>query len=540
VTSTLLRLVRPAAAAAAVLLVVGAVRAAPAAAAPVDAPPVTALSLTSRAGYSPVEDDGGPGYSPGSPALVGDAPAFLSLVVHVTNTGTEPLHDIVVAARVVTNGTLYDLRCRTVLLPRDVTQSEPRRGEPMRGKAAKGALQPPSSQRLDTGPWTNPALVLMPGQTLYCSVTVSDIMARLHEDVTSATAVGVDTGTAVSDDAHVWALADPAPPPQSWEITIGDVVWLDTDRDQTPDEGEPGIAGVRLSVKGPDGLPPTDWETGQPAGPQTTDENGVYHFRHLQPYGDYTVTLDLASPPLADLTATLHAGAGWSPESSTWSMLPPRRGDDSHEVNFGFVPKDPLVVTVDAPTTAVAGKTITVAGLADRPDVGRWDGPTVLEFRAGGTTAWTKVADARNDGGVLSASVTATRSGSFRYRTPGDYYTSSAVSREDHVLVRTAPVTLTAAAPASVRDGASLTVTGTIPRAGTAFQTGRTILEYSPEATTWTKTADVRSTTDGGLSAKVQPARTGSYRYRYLGDSKTAPGTSPARHVVVLEAAVTR
>lgn len=530
---SLLRLVRPTAAAAAVLLVAGAVQATPATAAP-SAAPVTALSLTSRAGYSELEDNGGPGLSPQSPAFLGDAPAFLHLVVHVTNTGTEPLHDITVATRVVTNGTLYDLRCTTVLLPPNAKQGESRQRRPVSGKSSQREVQQRATQRLSTEPWTRPALVLAPGDTLYCTVAIDGIMARLHEDVTSVTAVGVDTGTSVSDDAHVWALADPAPDPEPTpsSITIGDVVWLDTNRNRTKDEGEPGIAGVRLSVKGPDGLPPTDVETGQAVGRETTDADGVYHFRHLKPYVDYTVVVDLTSPPLTDLKATLYAGDGWSPESATWSMLSRRRTDDSHEVNFGFVPKDPLVVTIDAPTTAVPGTSIKLTGLTDRPGIGRWDGPTVLEFRAGGTTAWSKVADARNDRGVLSATVTVTRSGWFRYRTAGDYYTASAVSPEDHVLVRTAPVTLTTTAPATVRPGTPLIVTGTITRAGQPFQTGRALLEYSSDASTWSKIADVRSTTAGTLSATVQPARTGSYRYRYLGDSRTAPGTSPTRQVL--------
>jgi hypothetical protein len=78
-----------------------------------------------------------------------------------------------------------------------------------------------------------------------------------------------------------------------------------------------------------------------------------------------------------------------------------------------------------------------------------------------------------------------------------------------------------------VRQGSALTVTGTITRAGRPFTTGRSLCSTHPDATTWTTIAD------GTLTATVQPARTGSYRYHYGGDHTTAPGTSPAQQVTV-------
>ena len=43
----------------------------------------------------------------------------------------------------------------------------------------------------------------------------------------------------------------------------------------------------------------------------------------------------------------------------------------------------------------------------------------------------------------------------------------------------------------------------------------------------------------GAVTATVRPAVTGSYRFRYAGDSASSPATSPARPVVVLDAART-
>src|SRR5699024_6935607 len=42
------------------------------------------------------------------------------------------------------------------------------------------------------------------------------------------------------------------------KVSVGDFVWVDTDRDGIQDEGEPGIKDVVLTLVGPDGNPVID------------------------------------------------------------------------------------------------------------------------------------------------------------------------------------------------------------------------------------------------------------------------------------------
>src|SRR5690606_17686643 len=63
-------------------------------------------------------------------------------------------------------------------------------------------------------------------------------------------------------------------------VSLGDLVWVDTDRDGDQDEGEPGIPGVTLVLTGPDGEPVTD-VFGNLVEPTVTDENGRYSFDGL-------------------------------------------------------------------------------------------------------------------------------------------------------------------------------------------------------------------------------------------------------------------
>lgn len=542
-TSNLARFVRPAGAVTALLLVAGTLQAVPAAAEPTEY-----IRVWARAVYPYDETPSSPGYTPDAPADARLAPGSVSLDVQVQSTAAT-LHNITVAPRVVTNGRVEGIRCATTpIFPDDVPVPD----DAARASRQRESPQPDSRHRSSqlgaAQSWTDPTVVLAQYQSLYCAVDVSGITDKvLNEVVTSATAMDEDNRTLPPADTHVWAAAGALRPPPSDPLSIGQEAWLDRNGDgyqQTstdppnPDLNEPGIPGLHLTIVGPAGKPVPYYPTGQGViGPLTTDQDGRYRFDHLRPFVNYyTVTLDLDSPALAGLVKSRHAPGTVSPDGSSWSQkVHALSGGIGDAVNWPFLPKNMLALTLDTRWTAVAGSIMTITGHAERADIGAWDGPVVLESRAGGATTWTKVADATSDQGMLAVKVTATRSADFRLRAPGDHDTAPAISPDFHVVVRTTPVALTAAAPASVRQGAPLTVTGTIRRASKPFQTGRIVLEYSSDASTWTRVADVRSTA-GVMSATVQPSRTGSYRYRYLGDSTTAPGTSPARHVDVSSA----
>lgn len=519
-------LVHRAAVLTALLLGAGVVQAAPAAAAP-DSAPAAAVSVQAQAGFHEAEPDGGPGNSAGDPAELESA--GMSLVARIANTGTEPLHDIAVTVRVIANGQLSTgLFCTRPVDDEAQTLSSASSGQRV-------------GQSGDQVTWSYPELVLAPGEWLSCGTFIDRIWSgTLHEDVTTATATGVTSGTTVSADDHTWARSYvPAPPP--WEspapLGVGDLVWLDSDGDGLQDIGEPGIAGVRLTVQGPLVAPAP---VGGPPGPQTTDQKGSYYFPGVEPSEPppgltryYTVTVDPGSPGLKGLMPTREGvGDDDRRDSSTWSASSSTYALNDNGLDFGFVRKPAVGLTVDAPTTAVVGTTITVRGSIKRAGQ-PLSGTAVLEFKADAGSAWSTVEQVRSTpGGALSARVAATRSGSYRYRFAGDATTLPGTSAEDHVTVRKAAVALTAAAPSTVRRGSGVTVTGSITREGAPFLTG-TVLEFSPDGLAWAAVAQVRSTATGALSAAVKPNRTGSYRYRFTGSSTTAPGTSPARTVVV-------
>gem|GEM_PF-1650437 len=105
-------------------------------------------------------------------------------------------------------------------------------------------------------------------------------------DVITTDAIAEDEGySIIADDQDVTELCDTAveigelEEPCFIPNSIGDTVFEDTNGNGIQDEGEPGIAGVTITLTGP-------------AGPQTTttDENGNYIFEDL-PDGTYTVTV---------------------------------------------------------------------------------------------------------------------------------------------------------------------------------------------------------------------------------------------------------
>ena len=116
-------------------------------------------------------------------------------------------------------------------------------------------------------------------------------------------------------------------------VSVGDFVWNDRDRDGVQDAGEPGIAGVTLTITGPDGTPVVD-VNGAAVGPVVTDANGHYAFTLLPtlPAGQsYTVTVDTASPALTLYVQTSPAGG---PASDTADLT--QAGDADLTMDFGF------------------------------------------------------------------------------------------------------------------------------------------------------------------------------------------------------------
>ena len=104
--------------------------------------------------------------------------------------------------------------------------------------------------------------------------------------------------------------------------SIGDTVWLDADRDGIIDAGEERIAGVTLTLTGPNGTS-TD----------VTDANGEYLFEGLLP-GEYTVTVDETTLP-ADVEQTFDDDGTFTSNVSVTSI--PAGGSDLDQ-DFGYAP----------------------------------------------------------------------------------------------------------------------------------------------------------------------------------------------------------
>ena len=131
-------------------------------------------------------------------------------------------------------------------------------------------------------------------------------------------------------------------------VSVGDYVWVDTNRDGRQDPGEPGIPGVVLELLGPDGNPVTD-VYGKPVGPVTTGPNGEYTFENLPALtGEqtYTVRIDqnASAEALRPYIPTNPNHGDRTGDSSTWETTTQpgqlhNNGDRDPTLDFGFVTK---------------------------------------------------------------------------------------------------------------------------------------------------------------------------------------------------------
>lgn len=184
---------------------------------------------------------------------------------------------------------------------------------------------------------------------------------------------------AVGDDIAIDAACGAAPP-----VTLSGRLWNDANRNQAIDDGEDGIAGVEMIVRGPDHLAVTD-EDGE-AILATTGADGSYAFESLPPLADpsqrYRVELGrgLEGLPTSGL---LHTTA--AVRATTEDVSVP--GARQTGLDFGFSPRDEddpkrvlfrghadlLYPQID--TAADGGKSLRLRAKADelQPKVNDWD-----------------------------------------------------------------------------------------------------------------------------------------------------------------------
>ncbi|HLS50028.1 MAG TPA: SdrD B-like domain-containing protein, partial [Actinomycetaceae bacterium] len=136
-------------------------------------------------------------------------------------------------------------------------------------------------------------------------------------------------------------------------VSVGDYVWVDTNRDGIQNEDGTGIPGVTLVLTGPDDEPVTD-VYGNPVEPTVTDGEGFYTFDGLPALEEgqsYTVTIDqdASAEALKPYIPTIeNPDADRSEDSSTWvatSTGLTEDGDRDPTLDFGFV--QPMVSVGD-------------------------------------------------------------------------------------------------------------------------------------------------------------------------------------------------
>lgn len=149
-------------------------------------------------------------------------------------------------------------------------------------------------------------------------------------------------------------------------VEVGDLVWIDENRDGRQDAGEPGIPGVTLVLTGPDNEPVWDVD-GRPVMPVETDRDGLYLFPNLPVLEEgqsYTVTIDreASAEALAPYTPTVSLQGDREGDSSLWtadSQGLTKAGERDLTLDFGFVreqppvdPTKPPVVDPETPGTS--------------------------------------------------------------------------------------------------------------------------------------------------------------------------------------------
>jgi len=222
------------------------------------------------------------------------------LVFAVKNSGTEDLTDVSVSDQVVAgSGTVSGLSCDFSAL----------------GGPASGTT------------WAEGPFKV--GDEFTCTATLEGVTSAGHADVAKVDALGVTSGKPVFDD-------DPYHATVKGKVSVGDLVWVDTDKDGRQDAGEPGIPGVTLVVTGPDGKPVTD-VFGNPVAPVVTDADGKYSFDNLPVLTDgesYTVSIDkdASADALAPYVPTIANQGDRAGDSSDWSassqgLTQPRSAD---------------------------------------------------------------------------------------------------------------------------------------------------------------------------------------------------------------------
>ncbi|WP_199729889.1 SdrD B-like domain-containing protein [Tessaracoccus sp. OH4464_COT-324] len=124
------------------------------------------------------------------------------------------------------------------------------------------------------------------------------------------------------------------------EVTVGDFVWVDENKNGVQDEGEKPLPGVELVLTGPDGKPVVN-VNGDPVVPVKTDASGKYLFEKLpvlKPGQSYKVCVKAP----AGYVPTKPGATSRDKDSSTGCATTEgltRDGESDLTLDFGFYPR---------------------------------------------------------------------------------------------------------------------------------------------------------------------------------------------------------
>ena len=151
---------------------------------------------------------------------------------------------------------------------------------------------------------------------------------------TSTTVAGSGSGTTTSTVSATTTSSIAPATVVPGGVSVGNLVWIDLNKDGIQDVGEPGITGVKLVLRDIAGRVVTDLD-GKTVGPTYTDANGFYYFSNL-PVGQYEVSITY---PLG-YTPTKTGSGTTATDSSTDSAISkslPTPGMKDYTLDFGVI-----------------------------------------------------------------------------------------------------------------------------------------------------------------------------------------------------------
>ena len=154
--------------------------------------------------------------------------------------------------------------------------------------------------------------------------------------------------------------------------SLGDRVWYDRDANGVQDDGEPGIAGVTVTLLDAAGSPVTHNARGKAITPVRTDKDGAYAFSDLLP-GTYTVAF---TPPAGMEATSTATGTDTTRDSNgTRAQATLTEGQTDNSIDLGLVGTGTIGDTIWLDSNHNGTPDPTEPGLAKVPVTITWAGP---------------------------------------------------------------------------------------------------------------------------------------------------------------------